>query len=311
MRVLITGGLGNLGSWITKHLVEQKFQVTTLSNSGRDIPALAGVENLYCSVHDKKELDINLGRRRWDVIIHLASINDDNFEGYATKALEVNTLGTRNLLESISRSENPHAHFIYFSTFHVYGLNAGTISEDTVLPEPKNDYASTHLFAEYYVKQFHHSLKIPYTIFRLTNSYGCPLDRNSSKWHLVLNDLARTAVEKQILTLKSNGKPRRDFIWMGDVCTVVEQCIRKGAANSTFNLGSGISMSMLELAELVKKAYEDFYSRPIAININHSDTNKYNSNLRVDTGKLRSHISFEPRDKMYEEVIKIFKMLEE
>ena len=71
---------------------------------------------------------------------------------------------------------------------------------------PKNDYASTHLFAEYYVKQFGLTHGLQYTILRLTNSYGSPTFVDSNKWYLVLNDLTRSAYENGRIIIKSNGK---------------------------------------------------------------------------------------------------------
>lgn len=309
MKVLITGGLGNLGAWITAHLVESGFEVTTFSSRDRDVLREYQFERCFGSVENKNDLEKLFSNKSWDAVIHLASINEGNLPGYGEKALAVNTLGTRNLLQTIAGGETQPAHFMYFSTFHIYGADTGLITEDASFPNPKSDYASTHLFAEYYVKQFHFSHKIPFTIFRLTNSYGCPKEIGNSKWHLVLNDLAKTAVEKNVIKLNSNGRQQRDFIWMGDVCKAVEKCFGKNSANDVFNLGSGSSISMLKVAETVKKAYEDTYFQPMEIQINNSDTNQYDDSLKVSTAKLQNWITFEPQNKMYEEAVAIFSLL--
>src|SRR5690606_3095721 len=132
---------------------------------------------------------------------------------YFHDALLVNALGTRNLLEALPAERV--GHFVYISTFQVYGRYVGAIDESTPT-EPVNDYGTTHLFAEQYVAQFGRAQKLHWSTLRLTNSYGCPKDPDMSKWFLVLNDLARMAVEQGELVLKSNGEVPRDFIWMGD-----------------------------------------------------------------------------------------------
>lgn len=309
MTVLITGGLGNLGSWLTGHLLGCGFTVTTFSPKNRPVLQDQTFERLFGQIENEDDLEKLFSNRSWDVIIHLASVNESGYPDYFRKAFAVNTVGTRNLLQALAKKGPTATHFIYFSTFHVYGLNAGVLEEDKTLPAPKNDYAGSHLFAEYIVKQYHHSHRIPFTVFRLTNGYGCPKEIGGSKWYLILNDLARTAVETKTIKLSSNGEPRRDFVWMGDVCSVVENCIRKGPANDTFNLGSGRSTRMLQIAEVVKKAYEDFFSERISIEKNAADTNRYEDFPFVSTDKLQRWTPFEAKNRLYEETVAIFNLL--
>lgn len=310
MKILITGGLGNLGSWLTEHLLKKGFEVTTFSSRDKSILREYSFNKIFGEIENKNDLKKLFENKKWDAIIHLASVNEGNIPDYPKKALAVNALGTRNLLQLLTDCGQTNTHLIYFSTFHIYGAISGLIEEDKVFPNPKNDYAATHLFAEYYTKQFHFTHKIPYTIFRLTNSYGAPKEIDSSKWYLVLNDLAKMAVEENIIKLKSNGLARRDFVWMGDVCRVVEKCLYKGAANETFNLGSGSSFSILEIAEVVKKAYENLYSSNIEIKKNESDKNLYDEILNVSIKKLQNWINFEPQNKLHEEANAVFDLLE-
>ena len=306
-RILITGGLGNLGSWITGFLFNKGYAVTTFSSRNRSVLSNLSFERIFGDINDENQVKDLLKQGPWDIIIHLASINEGNVPGYARQALNINTWGTRNLLQAIADS-SPSTHFIYFSTFHIYGASSGNIIEEVSQPAPKNDYAATHLFAEYYVKQFNHTHSIPYTIFRLTNSYGSPREITGTKWYLILNDLARMAVQENKIKLNSNGLSQRDFIWMGDVCEVVDKCIVKGTANTIFNLGNGNSISMIDVANIVQKAYTDYFSVTVPIQKNESDKNTYES-LQVSIEKLQQWINFTPQNKMYDEAIAIFELL--
>jgi UDP-glucose 4-epimerase len=309
MKVLVTGGLGNLGSWITESLILNGDQVTTFSKGDRDVLKQYTFERIFGEIDNEADVAKLFSNNSWDVIIHLASVNEGNAPNYFNTAIKVNTIGTRNLLNALSLVNNT-THFIYFSTFHVYGLNSGLINEN-ISPEPKNDYASTHLFAEYYVKQYHYSKRIPYTTIRLTNSYGAPKETSSSKWYLILNDLAKMAYEKGVIKLNSNGKPARDFVWMGDVCNAVKQCMLKGPANDTYNLGGGKTMTMLDVAQVIKQAYQDYFSKPIDIKVNAADVNEYDSTLQVSIEKLKSWIDFESNDKLYLEATEVFNLLKQ
>ncbi len=308
MKILITGGLGNLGSWLTEYFINKGEQVFTFSKNERNVLKDLNFKRLYGDISEQADLVNFVGENRFDIVIHLASLNEGQLPGYPKKALEVNSWGTRNLLQAVADTKE-NTHFIYFSTFHVYGVAHGIIDESTILPDPRNDYGSTHLFAEYYTKQFHQTHKVPFTIFRLTNSYGCPKEMNSSKWYLILNDLAKMAVEKKVIQLNSNGLPQRDFIWMGDVCNVVDKCISKGPANDIFNLGSGSSIQMIEVAKIIQEAYKDYFSEDIKIVINENDKNCFQDPLHVSTDKLKKWVEFSPANKMYDEAIKIFRLL--
>ena len=241
-------------------------------------------------------------------MVHTASVNDGFVERYFELAALVNVLGTRNLLEVLK--DKPPKNFIYFSTFQVYGKYSGTITEDTE-KLPKHDYGTSHLQAELAIKQLHVTHKLPYTIFRLTNSYGCPKDLDSSKWYLILNDLSRTAFRTKEIVLKSNGLSPRDFIWMGTVADIVEKtCSRLAPTNEVFNISGQNTLSMLNVANAVQDAYKEKYGETIPVKTNTEDKTEYPKDLYVDSSKLRSRVQFKDIVCFKEEAIKIFEMLE-
>lgn len=306
MKVLVTGGLGNLGSWITRALVHNGHEVTTLSSRNRNVLTDLSFERIFASVSDRQELETVLDNRTFDAIIHLASVNEGNVPGYPRQALELNTWGTRCLLDWAAK-QPVKPHFIYFSTFHAYGLSNGTISEDTAL-KPRHDYGTTHLFAEYYVQQAALSTGICTTTYRLTNSYGVPLEADSSKWYLVLNDLCKSAVFNNEIRLGSNGRPVRDFVAMADVCDVVLKCLDKGPSNDVFNLGGGKTYQMLDVAQTVRQAAQEVLGLDIPIKVNEADQTNYDQQLDVKISKLQSWIDYQPQDRMLDEAKAILKL---
>ncbi|MEG0724817.1 MAG: NAD(P)-dependent oxidoreductase, partial [Mucinivorans sp.] len=102
-------------------------------------------------------------------------------------------------------------------------------------------------------------------VVRLSNSYGAPIFVENNCWWLVVNDLCRMAHKDGQIILQSDGTPVRDFIHGNDVCRAVEAIIRTDNPRMTYNVSSGITLSILELANLVCKVYENRYNRPIKI----------------------------------------------
>jgi len=308
--VLVTGGFGNLGSWITKYLLEKNFKVYVLTRS----KAKSSVSNLMspnlhiveADITDRsllaEKLDFDL-----DFCIHAASYNEFYEDDYPSKALLVNSLGTRNILDVLSKKNLKH--FVYLSTFHVYGVTSGYISELTPTI-PINDYASTHLFGEYYVRQFGLTSNLKFSILRLTNSYGAPFTIDTDKWYLILNDLTRSAFESGNVVLKSNGQIQKDFIYMGDVVDSIYKLLLVEPKNEIFNISYGRSKTLLGLAQTVKRVFRDSFSKDIDIIVNSSDEVDY-ENLVVSNDKLAKFIDFKPRDYIDNEIVSIINLLED
>lgn len=305
-KVLVTGGFGNLGSYIVKHLIDLNYEVTILTRREKYQFENLKYKVVECDITNVEELKSKLNYD-YAFCVHCASFNEFFLDNYPKKALEINTLGTRNLLEVLNLKTLKN--FIYFSTFHVYGSSSGVIDENTAL-NPKNDYASTHLFAEYYVKQFGYTHNLKYTILRLTNSYGAPAFKDTDKWYLVLNDLVKMAFEKEKIILNSNGKAKRDFIGMNDVVRITEKVLKINATDDIYNLSSNKTFEVIEIANIVRNVYEDRYNKKIAIIINNEDKNKY-ADFYVQNEKLRNLIGFILFDTFEEEIKKIFNKLEE
>ncbi len=304
-KLLITGGLGNLGSWLTSYFCQQNFEVFVLASRERNLTEALNFTFIQCDITHAEEIATSLAPYQFDFVIHTASANDFFKENFVTDALLVNALGTRNLLEYFK--DKSLQHFIYFSTFQVYGSREGFITEETPTL-PVNDYGTTHLFAEIYVKQFHRNFQLPYTILRLTNSYGCPKDTDSSKWYLVLNDLARMAVQEKKIVLKSNGKATRDFIWMGDVCAITHALLNQPPANEIYNVAGEKTYSIRAIAEQVQQAYEEHFGEQLPIEKNKKDLIEYPDNMQVSAAKLKKKFNYETQDKFKEEAKKIFSL---
>tara|TARA_Y100000389_G_C17459144_1_gene520358 strand:+ start:1305 stop:2063 length:759 start_codon:yes stop_codon:yes gene_type:complete len=243
----------------------------------------------------------------FDFCIHCASCNEYFLEDYSNKAIRVNSIGTRNLLACL-RLKNLK-NFIYFSTFHVYGQNNGTINENSPI-SPKNDYSTTHLFAEYYINQFNYTDNLKFTILRLTNSYGVPTSVNTDKWYLVLNNLVKMALKEKKIILNSNGKIRKDFIGMNDVAVITEKILKIKATNDIYNLSSNKSYKILDIAKIVKDTYEKRYKSKIKIIRNINDKNQY-GDLKVINKKIKNLVNFKLNDSLENEVNKLFFMLEQ
>jgi UDP-glucose 4-epimerase len=308
-RYLITGGLGYVGAWIATRLASRGHKVHVLSRKA-DKPRL-GVpyELLQADLTEQHpEALTAILPEKLDAVIHAASFNESFVSDYGRKALLINVLGTRNLLEALAaqsrRLSRPAPLCLYLSTFHVYGQSAGEIDES--LPAlPRNDYALTHFLAEEYFRLFQRGRLIDSIIVRLSNGYGAPKTPDSDKWYLLLNDLCRQAARTGVVILGSSPEVKRDFVWLGDVAEVMEKLSqRRDLAGRLFNVASGKAVSIGEVARLVAATATERLGKEVGVEMRvRQGPAMLAPELRVDNLALREAIGMEFHDRMREEIV--------
>lgn len=310
--ILITGGLGYIGGRLARHLADSAngWNIRILTRHSGSVPKWAkGFDIVYGDVLDEPSLDKAV--KGVDVIIHLAAVNEIESSKNPKLALDVNGWGTYNVLAAAQK--NSVKKFIYFSTFHVYGLNAiGTITESTAA-RPVTSYAISHLAAEGFVDYFRRNHQMETLIFRLSNPYGYPMNPEVDRWTLVFNDLCLQAVKKKKIILKSSGKQYRDFVSLNDVMRATEhmllqpyECWKDGL----FNLGGNCQMTIAQVAEKVREAYEKVYGRKIPVEIPpDKDGDAVNKPIIYDTNKLKC-VGFVPNNFDDNEIRKTFEICE-
>lgn len=263
MKMLITGGLGYIGGRIANYFKGNSLGtdiVLTTRNTNRE-PAewCSGLKIMRMDVLDLESIHSCLDGI--DTVIHLAAINEIESMQDPEKALEVNTKGTFNLL-NMARVRGVKR-FIYFSTFHVYGQVVDSVITEEIPTRPFHPYAITHRAAEDFVRYFNHYFGLPILIFRLSNGYGYPMDKNVQRWSLVFNDFCKQAVVNKKIVIKSSGKQCRDFISLEDVARAIHHFLSlpdDAWGDGLYNLGGNCSMSIEELAQRIASVYQQQYS---------------------------------------------------
>lgn len=260
MTILITGGFGYIGGRLAQYMgnIYGDANIRLLARSSSHVPDWVGEKQIVTG--DLLDIpSLETACEDVDTVIHLAALNEIDSAKDPLAALRVNGEGTLNLINAATI--NNVKKVIYFSTFHVYGLNAsGNISETTV-PLPVHPYAITHHVSEDFVRMADHKKEIKGIILRLSNGFGYPAHPQVNRWSLVVNDLCLQAVLNNKMILKSSGKQHRDFVTLTDVSRCVEHLLsidssKLETADCIYNLGGEFSYSILDMAELIKERCE-------------------------------------------------------
>ena len=181
-----------------------------------------------------------IARKKYDVIIHTAakvSVTESMQEPYEYE--RTNVMGTLNILR-----QHPKAHFIYLSTASVYGEGLDhTIESPT---KPSSVYASTKLAGEWLVRNIAKS----WVILRLTNVVG-PGERGEPNVYQIFE-------KEKTLPIYGDGLQTRDFV---HVDFVREQIMKSLDRRGLFNVGSGKSKTILDVAVEFKKPIKYYPAR--------------------------------------------------
>ena len=290
LKILITGGLGYIGGRIADSLKRNHPDCTIVLGTSRkrlEIPNWAKYfQTVQLNILDLASIEEAFSSD-FDVIIHLAALNENDSLKDINSAWETNTLGTQSLLSIASQKQV--GMFIYFSTFHVYG-NYNEIITEISPTQPHHPYAATHRAAEDMVRFFQHYKGMNTLILRLSNGFGYPMDPGVNRWTLVFNDLCRQAMTSGEMIIKSSGKQYRDFISLHDVAAAVDHflyTIPDKWEDGLFNIGGGCSLSIADVANKIATIYEKKYGKPVPIQIEGKDSGQVYDPIQFNIDKLK------------------------
>lgn len=267
MRILITGGSGYVGARLSQELARSGHKVTPLCFPAQpeDRQWLDLMEEvIYGDITDMAVVD-RLANGGYDALIHLVSLDHRQSEAEPRTVSKVNVQPLWDLLHSFG-AKSSLKRCVYFSTAQVYGrTSAQVITEDTSVA-PVNAYGLTHYMCEEICRYYGRKGPMECICVRLSNSYGQPVFADANCWWLVVNDLCRQAVANGEIRLLSDGSPQRDFIHYSDVAKAIATILSaQKLTHHTYNLCSGRTYTILELADMVRDCFFSRTGRRISI----------------------------------------------
>ncbi len=255
--VLITGGMGFIGSNLAMALVEQGARVTIVDNmlprqGGNFFNIKAIEERVKVNISDvRNQLSMNHLVKGKEYIFHLAGqVNHVDSMKNPLQDLDINCTGTLVLLEAL-KGHNRAARLIFAGTRGEYGSSVKLpVSEDHPT-NPKGIYAVTNLTAEKMVLVYDDVFKIKGSCLRITNTYG-PRHQMEHDEYGVFNWFIRKALDNEVIPVFGDGRILRDFLYVEDLIDCLLSIARTDAAyGDVFNVGSGVPVSFYDLARKI------------------------------------------------------------
>ncbi len=295
--ILITGGLGFIGSHITNKLIDNNniLIIDNLSTGNINNLYNPNHENLTIINKDLNSLDLNINLKDIDYVFHLAAMVSVplSVENPLMCNLE-NVTTTVNLLNACVK--NDVEKIVFSSSSAVYGENMNMPLSENEFPMPTSPYAASKASCEMYLKSFYESYGLNYVALRYFNVFGPKQDKNSPYAAVIPNFISAILENKQPI-IYGDGEQTRDFVYVKDVANAnIEAC--KSDFNGVVNVASGKRITINRLFQIVKETLESDVNvkylpkRQGDIKHSQADISKLSEiNLKIDTANFENQLS--------------------
>lgn len=294
MKILVTGGLGFIGSNFIRQILSMNSHCYIVNIDKIGIGANS--ENLK-DIENKKEYYFIKGNisnfklvykamQKVDVVINFAAeTHVDRSIANPKLFIQSNIIGTFNLLEAERKINNTVRH-IQISTDETYGdILDGSFKEEDRL-KPSNPYSASKAAGDILCQAYHKTYGLDIIITRCTNNFG-PYQFPEK---LIPKSIIR-AQKNLPIPIYGTGENIRDWIYVLDHCKAIDLVFREGKSGEIYNISSGNELSTIAI---VKKIL-DVLNKPKDLITFVEDRPGHDIRYSLDSSKIRSELNWKPR----------------
>jgi dTDP-glucose 4,6-dehydratase len=257
MKILVTGGLGFIGSNFIRYWLK-KFPKDTIINLDKityaanpdslsDIESNPNYRFVKGDICDPKAVDPLMSQV--ETVVHFAA------ESHVDRSLDdpeiflkTNILGTHNLLNLAQKHNIKRFHHI--STDEVYGALPLNTKDKFTLDskyDPRSPYSASKAASDHLVRSYFHSFGLPVTITNCSNNYGPFQSPEKFVPRMITN-----IIDGQKIPIYGDGLYVRDWLFVDDHCSAIEAVLLKGKPGETYNVGGLVDdVSNLDVAKTI------------------------------------------------------------
>lgn len=266
MSVLITGGMGALGSAIARNLVE-KGDTPILYDKVEDYTLIRDIKKkivyIEADILDLSKLIATVKEYMIDTIIHTVAVLS---KADPRVSIEVNTRSTENVLWAAK--ECTLSKVVFTSSRAAYSEVKGThlaptyepLNEDYPISSPMGVYGVTKVYGEQLGNQFNQLFGIDFVSLRFSNMYGPGrLLKNPNSPMVLPCRIIESAMLGKPFRWPRGGDQKDDYIYYDDAAEgVVLAATVKNPKHKIFNIGTGKAFGLRDFAAAAKKHYPEF-----------------------------------------------------
>ena len=294
MRILVTGGLGFIGSNFCRHVMEAHpiYEIINVDKIGMAANPvnLKDLENeerytfIKGDINDSGLMSKTLARA--DAMVNMAAeTHVDRSIADPSPFIQNNTVGTFTVLEAI-RKHNDKVKLVQVSTDEVYGdIPEGSFEEEDMV-KPSNPYSASKAGADMFALAYSRTYDLDVAITRCTNNYG-PYQLPEK---LVPKTIIR-ALKGLKVPIYGSGKNVRDWIYVQDHCEAIDLVLSKGEAGEIYNVSSGNELTNVEIVRRILRVMGKSEDLMTFV----EDRPGHDVRYSLDSSRIRSRLGWKPR----------------
>ena len=258
--VIVTGGCGFIGSYFVKKLLNLNYNLINIDKL--TYAANKNLNNQFLKKKNYKFFKIDISKKKklntifqkykpYLVFNFAAESHVDNSITNPKNFINTNIIGTYNLISETKKlhDNGNKIKFIQISTDEVYGdiIKNKTTSKESDPYRPSSPYSASKASADHLVRAWCRTFKINYNITCSSNNFG-PFQNKEKFIPVIINSFKN----KRIVPVYGQGNQKRNWIYVEDNVEAIFKVGLKGKKNTTYNIGSHVTLTNLDLLHKIK-----------------------------------------------------------
>jgi len=300
-KIIVTGGLGFIGSNLIELLLKKNFYVINIDKitysssfyNTNEFSKNKKYKFIKCDINSKKILDIFYKFKPSGIFNLAAETHVDRSIDDPSHFINSNINGVYNILECFKKyyKKNKKSKLIHISTDEVYGDVLKGRSDENYPYKPSSPYAASKASSDHLVYSYVRTYNLPAIVTNCSNNYGPKQHPEKLIPKLIYNILNNRA-----LPIYGKGLNSREWIYVMDHCDALYQIYKKGKFGEFYNIGSNKNLSNIQICKTLLNISKNFIDKKSNVKINFvKDRPGHDLRYALNSNKIKKKIKWKPK----------------
>jgi dTDP-glucose 4,6-dehydratase len=300
-KIIITGGLGFIGSNLIELLLKKNFfvinvdKITYSSNfyNTKEFTKNKNYRFIKCDIGNKKIKDIFFKYKPSCIFNLAAETHVDRSIDNPSHFINSNINGVYNILECFKKyyEKNDKTKLIHISTDEVYGDILSGRSDESYPYKPSSPYAASKASSDHLVYSYVRTYNIPAIVTNCSNNYGPKQHPEKLIPKLIYNIL-----NNKPLPIYGKGLNSREWIYVMDHCEALFEVYKKGQIGEFYNIGSNKNLNNIQICKALLKISKNFIKNKKNAKITFvKDRPGHDLRYALNSSKIKKKLKWRPK----------------